>query len=385
LNSTRGASATSSRLARLQGYLAEDPGNLSLIADAAAAALDEQNPITAAELLDQYEALAPLPPPLLNLRGLAAMSLNDFSRGLAIFEPLRLENPQDSALKFNLAWCRAMLEDFAGAAELLDDAVIDSNPRAASLRIEALHHLGRYDEALDQGAALAALRPADKALMGALATLALDADRIDLAARYGAQAGDNPDGLAARGMVAMDGSQIDDALVLFKDALQARPDNPRALLGLGLGTLAQGDPLGAAGHLSQAAGIFGDHLGTWVAAGWAYYVAGDYRMSRTTFEHALALDDTFAETHGGLAVLDVVEGNLESARRRTEVALRLDRRCFSATLARSLLLAAEGDQASAEQVRNIAMNVPIGPDGRTIAQSIVAMGVNSRRGARKPD
>ena len=119
---------------------------------------------------------------------------------------------------------------------------------------------------------------------------------------------------------------------------------------------------------------FGDHLGSWVAAGWVYYVKGDLATSRARFETALALDDTFAETQGALAVLDLLDDDLESARRRTEIALRLDRNCFAGALAKSMLLEREGKGKAAQKVRDAAMNFPIGPGGRTIAKSLAARG-----------
>ena len=76
---------------------------------------------------------------------------------------------------------------------------------------------------------------------------------------------------------------------------------------------------------------------------------------------------------------NVLEGDLENARRRTDVALRLDRQCFSAALAKSLLLASGGDTRSAERVREIALNTPLGPDGMTIAKAMVNIGFATRR------
>ena len=69
---------SSSRLRRLLDYLGQDPTNLPLIADAAATALDEGEPIEAARLLDRYASLAPLTPALENLNGLLAIERQEF-------------------------------------------------------------------------------------------------------------------------------------------------------------------------------------------------------------------------------------------------------------------------------------------------------------------
>ncbi len=172
------------------------------------------------------------------------------------------------------------------------------------------------------------------------------------------------------------------SIALFDRALAAAPRDARALLGKGLGLMAKGERAEAARAIDQAAELFERHLGSWVAAGWAYFIMGDYATSRARFETALAIDDTFAEIHGGLAVLDVMAGQLESAERRTEVALRLDRNCFSAALAKVLMLAGRGDVKTAERVRDIALNTRIGAGGRTIAQAMASLSLAMRKPAR---
>ena len=349
-----------SRLQRLLGFLRHDPTNPRLIADAANAAVDEGEPAQAAALLDSYARISPLTPELMNLRGLAALDAQRHDEARATFEALLQTAPEDPNLRFNLAWCRSMLPDYEGAAALLDDAVMDAAPRAPWLRIQMLHHLGRLEEALEVGQGLAVRFPHDADLMGALAAVALDAEDLGLAADYARRAGDQHDGL-------------------FERALAAYPQDARARLGKGLALMAQGASDEACGEIDRAAELFGRHLGSWVAAGWAYFVKGDYATSRARFETALAIDDTFAEIHGGLAVLDVMDGEIDRARRRIEVALRLDRNCFSAALARVLILSRQGDAASAARVRDIALNTPIGAGGRTIAQVMASFAAQPGR------
>jgi tetratricopeptide (TPR) repeat protein len=171
--------------------------------------------------------------------------------------------------------------------------------------------------------------------------------------------------------------RIADATGCFDQALAANPASARALLGAGLARLSGGDSAGAAPLFDKAADLFGDHLGSWVAAGWAYFTVGDLARARQRFETALALDDTFAEAHGGLAVVDVLEKRFDEARRGAQTALRLDRECFSGILARTLLLDEAGEAAAATRLRDAALDAPIGPGGQTIAQALV--GFTSRR------
>lgn len=374
------ASTPGPRTDRLLNYLDLDPENLTLIADAASAALEESDPKRASDLFDRYAALQPLPPHLMNLQGLAAMAEHRVEAAADIFRTLVDSGHADPVLKFNLAWCEALLLDFETAAGLIDLQVAAEVPRAAALKIRSMHHLNQLEDALAFGLGLAERRPDDLDLLGALALVAFDARDLELAHSYATRAGaDNPDGLTVLGTLALEEHRIDEALPYFDAALARKPAESRALLGRGMALMARGDAEGAVEALGAGASGFGDHLGSWIATGWAAFVAGDTIRARANFETALALDDTFSECHGSLAVMDVLDGQLDSARKRTEVALRLDRRCFSAALAKSLLLATDGDIASAERVRDIALNTPLDASGMTIAQAMANLAAMHRR------
>lgn len=74
-------------------------------------------------------------------------------------------------------------------------------------------------------------------------------------------------------------------------------------------------------------------------------------------------------------MLDALAGRTEEARKGVQVAMRLDRKCYSAALAQVLLSSAAGDSATAERIFQRAMNEPIGDSGRTIAQAMTRMGM----------
>lgn len=375
-------SVDASRLRLLLGYLEQDPDNLRLLADAASAAVDEGDPGAALALLDRYEKLAPLPPAELNLKGVAALADRRFDDAVAALTALRAAGEDAPAVRFNLAWALTMKGDHEeDALALLDEEAVAAGPRGASLKVGLLHQLGRPEDALECGAALAQTYPDDHSLMGALALAAMDADRPDLARLYAGKAGTNHDGLTTLGLLLLDDERTGESAAIFDRVLAGDAGNGRALLGKGLALLNQGDPASAAAWIDRAAERFGDHLGTWVAAGWAHYVQGDLAASRARFETALALDDAFAETHGALAVLDLAQGDVEAARRRTEVALRLDPHCFGGALAKTRLLERDGKAKVAGKLREAALNFPIGVGGRTIAAAIAARSGESGEGS----
>jgi tetratricopeptide (TPR) repeat protein len=251
-----------SRLERLLGFLATDPNNLKLIGDAAVAAYDEHRLEGVSQLLGRYEHLAPLPGPLANLKGRLSLEEGRYADAAAIFEELRQKEGDSAGLRFNLAWAFAMQARYAEALPLLDDETLLISPRAPSLKIQAMHHLALYDDALKVGAELAARFPDDEALMGTLATLALDTNNRELAFSCAKKAGQNPEGCTVLGMIALDEHDSRQSLRIFDQVLIADPFSPRAWVGKGLSLLAAGDAKDAIDAIDRGAALFGTHVGS---------------------------------------------------------------------------------------------------------------------------
>ncbi|MEI9851963.1 MAG: tetratricopeptide repeat protein [Sphingomonas sp.] len=361
------------RFARLAALLAHDPDNLPLLADAAEAGFAEERFEEAAELLARHERIAPLPAPAQHLAGLAAMRLLDWQGAARRFDALLAGGADAPPVRFNLAWSLAMDKRFDAALAALDEAAGAALPQAAQLEVRLLHELGDFARAGDRARALIALHPDHRGLNAAVSTLAIDIEDETLAQRCAERAGDHPDALATLGTLALGRDEIAAAAPLFEAALARDPDAPRAWIGKGLVALLAGDPAQAAQAIDRGAGRFDTHLGSWIAAGWAHAIAGDTAAARERFERACALDDAFAEAQGSLAVVDLLDGRIDEAKRRTAVALRLDRQCFSGALAAMLLAAGAGDGDKAKRIFETALDTPTGDGGRTIAQSLARL------------
>lgn len=369
---------TDSPLGALLALLESDPGNPSLLSDCAEAALDERRPDLALELLDRRAAMGTPNAREVNMAGLAALQTRRFDAAVEAFRSMAAAGESDPGLHFNLAWALANLKDFSGALDVLDDADAEALPQAAALRVQLLHEVGAFGGAGEAARRYIAVHPDHEALMAAVSVLALDIEDETLAAECAAKAGNHPDALTTRGTLALGNEHATDALALFERSLASNDQSPRAWVGLGLARLMTGSPETAPAALDRGAALFGDHLGSWIAAGWSYVLNGDRATARARFETAMAIDPTFAETHGSLAVLDALDGNVAEAEKQSDVALRLDRRCYSAALAKSLLAASIGDTETAKRIFDLAANTPVDSHGRTIGHALARMGLGVR-------
>ena len=364
------------RLERLQDYLAADPNNDALLGDAAETALSANLPDVALGFLDRIAAQRELNDRELHLVGLSAMAAQDNERAATIFQTLADRGIEDPGIAFNLAWSKTMLGAKAEALDLLSDDVAEAVPQAAMLKIQLLHDAGDLEEAERVARDAIERHPTHRGLAAAVSVLALDIDDPELAARCAAAAGDHPDALTTLGTLALGNDQTHDALQLFEMALGSGSSAPRAWIGRGLARLGKGEAEEAAHDIDHGASIFETHLGSWIAAGWAHFVNKDTATARARFEKARDIDPNFAEVHGSLAVLDLLDGREDDARRQVAVALRLDPQCFSAALAQVLISSARGNEEAARRIFDKAVNTPVDDSGRTIAQALSRMGLS---------
>jgi tetratricopeptide (TPR) repeat protein len=363
------------RLARLLGYLAVDPHNFNLLNDAAEAAHAAGAFDQASKLLDRAAALAEPGVREKNLRGLVAMGQGQFKQAADIFRSLVGDKPADPALYFNLAWSLAMEKTFAEALGFLDGAVTATLPQAAMLEVQLLHQLNRHEEALAAAKGHVSTHPHHSGLLAAASVIAIDMEDMAFAQSCATGAPGHPDAETTLGTLALCDDDPDLARRHFAAALAHNPASPRALIGRGLTAMLAGDHASAHHDLERGAELFNDHIGSWIAAGWARLIANDHAMARQHFERALAIDPSFSESQGSLAAIAAIEGKLAEAAKLAQVALRLDRTSFSGAFAQALISASNGDQTKAHQIIERALRTPIEPGGKTIAHSLTRHGL----------
>jgi hypothetical protein len=82
----------------------------------------------------------------------------------------------------------------------------------------------------------------------------------------------------------------------------------------------------------------------------------------------MTLNRNFAETHGALASIAAMRGNLAAAERMADVARRLDANSMAAQFALSLIAAKAGNTTQSEAIVADALKVLAGTDPQSFAR-----------------
>lgn len=353
-------------LARLLGYLESDPGNAALLRDCAEAAMAAGDAAVADDCYARLETADVLTESEASAAGLAAMQSGRQARAIGLFETLADAHPGDPAIRFNLAWSLALDRQYDRAETLLDEATVAALPQAAMLDLQLRHERGDFDGAAEKLRPYLAAHGDYAPLQAAASVLAMDLDEEALARQAAIAGGDHPDALTTLGTLTLGDGDAAEAHRLLERAMAQNAASPRTWIGLGLANLSLGATAEALQQIDHGAALFEDHLGSWIAAGWAYLVAGDHDTAAVRFAKAMSLDDNFAECHGSLATMQALGGDFEAARRSIAIAFRLDRQCFSAAFAQILVVSAAGDASKAGHILERALDQPLGDHGRTL-------------------
>ncbi|WP_022692959.1 tetratricopeptide repeat protein [Ponticaulis koreensis] len=357
----------------LLGFLSQDPENVNLKLDAGNALIDAGKYDDAFDLLSTIKPDNDLFLSACNLKGEAALRALNYEAALEAFETIVNAGAADVGVNFNVSWTLTNLKRYDIARDTLSNEAVESIPQAAMLKVQLEHQLGDFNAAEMTARDAVARFPEHVGLMAAVSVLALDVEDKDLAAHTAKVASNHPDGKTTIATLALDQGNVDTAFALFDEVVSDFPQKPRSWIGRGLSQLMRGNYDAGAKDLDQGAELFQTHLGTWIASGWAYFVQGEYDTARERFQTAMNIDPNFSECHGSLAVIDLLNGDNEIASRRIKTALRLDNACFSAALAQSILIGAQGKAELSRKIVEKAMSTPVNESGQTLTDMLIRM------------
>jgi tetratricopeptide (TPR) repeat protein len=278
-------------------------------------------------------------------------------------------------LRYDLAYA-LLLERRAQEAreQLLEIAgQPDAPAQARRLLATVLHHCGDLKGAEERITAYLQDHPDDGEALSIAALVHLDAEHPERAREAAGRAlqlrPDDPNALVTLGSLALERQDREAAEGYLSRVTQADASNGRAWSGMGLAAMLGLDLERARGYLERAVEHMPEHIGTWHSLAWCQMLKDDFAGAQKSFERALALDRAFGETHGGLAVLHVLQGRRDAAEREAKVARRLDADGFAGRFAESLLLNKSDPKAAHDMVRKI-LTSTVGAGGEKLQEAL---------------
>ncbi len=346
------------RLARLEGFLQQDPDNAELRAEAFDAALQAGQWDSAQVHLKQgLASQSPWPWRLREAHWLMAQHRRDEARSVLL--GLQDQPAAPEALRSAVAHDLALLalldgNPETGLAALAPWVGAESerpiDPPLQMMWLRLMHHAGHLTEAFAWSQARWQSGQLAAPAAGVAALIAADVNDLPTAltwSEHALQVHAGPaEALVARASVGLIRHESQLARSLLNTALKSNPTDGRVLSALGFADLLDRQLDAARHHLDQAVRWIPSHVGTWHALGWACLLQGDLDTAKAAFERAIDLDRNFGESHGGLAVVLAVRNEREAAAEAIRRAAGLDRSNLSGRYAQALLDGEAQDLAS---------------------------------------
>jgi tetratricopeptide (TPR) repeat protein len=285
---------------------------------------------------------------------LAMQSLEEASTALAQISPATINQQRYNYYISKLALLQGQLDK---ALKHLEKNVTNLNKDGFLLKARAeylsgaistaartLHNLGEIDHNAEA--------------LGLSAMVALDLGAYSDADKFSARAlalnPQQPDALLAHASFLLHQQNGLDANICIQQFLAHMPTSGRAWSIKGQSSLLLQNYNKSLEEFNTAVQFMPEHVGTWHLLAWNYYLLGLLNNAEQAFNSALQLDDAFADSYGGLAVIAAANGQVEVAQRHIKLASRLSRSCFSAEYAKALLESAscENDVAT-KRIENL--------------------------------
>ncbi|OQS08083.1 hypothetical protein B0T37_21760 [Chromobacterium violaceum] len=364
------------RQRQLLAYLEADPANPHLLFELADLNLQSGQTQACEEVLSRLLAVDARHFGGRSLAGVCLMRQNRLDDAIAVFDGLLGEGWEEPALFYNLAYALMLQGRYAEAEMHAARAAsrLDVLPQAGPLHARALHFQGKVDEAVAVSEQALREHPELLPMYGQLATLYLDQENLAAAELIARQVLDasptDPDAATVLGMLAISKQDLDVAIPMLAQACAGRPNSGRARMGQGLVSMLQGDLEQAAFRVGEALRHMPGHVGSWHVLAWCRILQQQPAAAKEALLEALRLDRNFADTHGGLAIVAIMEGKTGDAQQSMKRALGLNPNSFPGRYAQSLLLQAAGQPTQAQAIHATLMESAVLSDGTSLQQAV---------------
>lgn len=357
------ASDSTNQLQRWLSFLEQDPKNTHLITSILELSLAENQLDTLNRMLAHIQTQNIQEPQISSLVSLVCLQLGKLQEAVIYGENVLGTEFENATVLHNLAYAQLYLGDYQKAQGLLQPLIefsstLDANTYVLYARI--MHHLECPEDAIHALEKAIALNPSNAEALGNLALLQYETDH-NLSDYANAKAtalkaiNIQPyqlEGLLALAEIQLNARNITDARNNFNLILEHHPQSGRAWSGLGQLEFYETNIDQAEKYLLTAVEYMKDHVGTWQVLGWCYVLKNNIEKAAWAFETSLPLNTEFADSYGGIAVVEAMRHNTVAAKERIQQAFELDEYSMAATFAEYILLNNAGSPEAAQQKMN---------------------------------
>jgi len=359
------SNTTDARLIRLLNFLQQDPDNLNLINDALALSIDTNDTHHGLQLIEHAQARQLHNAEFYAKAAHVLLMSGDYQNAAIYGNQALLKGIDHPAVVFNTAYAQFYNHKYKQCTELLAPLTHQADCTLITLLLyaRALHHQERIEEAQQAIQIVLDKDPRYVEAKGLLALLHYDADNNSAALTLGYETlHDNPDqldALLACSAAEFEQDNIEVARRLYTHTVEVHPHCGRAWSGLAQIEFNELDFSSAEAHLHLAVKYMPNHIGTWHVLAWIYILNNNSHAAREALNQSYDIDHNFGETHGGFAVVDVMDGYYDRAQKHIKRALRLDAQGMAAQYAQMLMLQQSGQTQAAESLMNQILSRPV--------------------------
>ncbi len=357
-------------LKRFLKYLEYSSDNLNLLLDAIALSMELQDWETTEKLITSALEHHPDSPDVNAHAGFLNMRANQLEDAINYFDTAIQNGIEQPAVIYNLAYSQFLSRQFEEALKSL--SLIQETPALAKelamLSARCKHNTDQIDIAA-QDLEEYLIKSEDWEVKGLLSLLLTDLNRpeeaIIKADETLNQLPNNFDALLARGSSYSMLGQFEKAGKDYIKAAEVSPRSGRAWSGVAEIAFHDFEFDKAHEALESAINFMPDHIGTWHLLAWTHLMKNDLDQAENAFKKAYELDRSFGESHGGLATIYAMKGDIKNAEKHIKLARKLAPEGFSSIYAEMVLLNTSGQAEEAKKLFENAKDTPFESLGTT--------------------
>lgn len=342
-------------LNRLREYLGYDPENAALALELIEALSAQGDFVGAREVLMNSCQWYEEDPMFISWRGHLGLALGKYDEAIQAYRRLFEKGFEQPGLKINCALASFQMGKFAEANSLLDEVeTLDVSNRI--LKARCLAQLENLPSAItDVSRLLTECSPEQMAeVTGLLSLLYLDDAQYGQAEEYSLKALELDDtqfdARIARASLYLYKMEIERAIAEIEPLDLEYPETGRILAMKALVYMYRREFAEAINVYQRACSKMPSHVGSRVNLGWCYFAVQDLNSAEACFREGVHIDRTFAEGHGGLALISAYRENWQESQMFFKRGLKLDPLSPSALFARALYFKNRGRNSEAEKI-----------------------------------